>query len=523
MWTVVDTDGVEMNPADATPFAAGSWAISLEDWEPVRQEVTSDHLRVTGTIPEFLDGRYLRNGTNPIAEVDPRTYHTFSGDAMVHGVSLRDGKAQWYRNRWIRTPSASKALGETLRATIKPSHGMTVVSPSTNVISHARRTFALVEAGMASYELTDELDTVGTCDFDGTLMGGYTAHPQVDPDSGEMHAVSYTFARRDTVQYSVIGADGRVRRAVDISVHGQTMMHSFTLTEKYVVFYDLPVTFDAAILTRAMPLPRLLRKPMELVMQSVIGKVRIPGPFAVRGDRFTRLKPIVPYSWNPQYPARIGVMPREGGDPDVRWFEIEPCYLLHAVNGYSETRDSSEVLVIDSTRYDTMFDTDLQTPSDGFPALSRWTIDLTRGSVQMERVDDRWLEFPKINESLIGKKHRYGYLPNLDGLRHSRVMDKESRQLIKVDYETGSVRATDFDRAVKFGEMSFVPSPFAKGEDDGVLIGYVTDRRTDEGQLLILDAPTLELMAAVHLPQRVPAGFHGNWAPRGATDRHGER
>ena len=90
-------------------------------------------------------------------------------------------------------------------------------------------------AACANYELTDELDTVGPCDFDGTLSGGYTAHPHRDPTTGELHAVSYSFARGRTVQYSVIDTDGHARRTVDIEVSGSPMMHDFSLTDKYVV------------------------------------------------------------------------------------------------------------------------------------------------------------------------------------------------------------------------------------------------------------------------------------------------
>ena len=46
---------------------------------------------------------------------------------------------------------------------------------STLNIEHAGQTLALVEGGGANYRLTEELDTLGTCDFGGTLYGGYTA------------------------------------------------------------------------------------------------------------------------------------------------------------------------------------------------------------------------------------------------------------------------------------------------------------------------------------------------------------
>ena len=53
---------------------------------PIREEHTLTELAVTGRIPDFLDGRYLRNGPNPVGAVDPDRYHWFLGDGMVHGI-----------------------------------------------------------------------------------------------------------------------------------------------------------------------------------------------------------------------------------------------------------------------------------------------------------------------------------------------------------------------------------------------------------------------------------------------------
>ncbi|OOK65549.1 retinal pigment epithelial membrane family protein [Mycobacterium kansasii] len=161
---------------------------------------------------------------------------------------------------------------------------MLSLGANTSVLSHAGRTLALVEGGVANYELTEDLDTVGTCDFDGTLTGGYTAHPHRDPGTGELHAVSYSFARGRTVQYSVIDTQGRARRTVDIEVTGSPMMHDFSLTDKYVVIYDLPVTFDVSQVLPA-KLPRWLSLPAQLVMQALIGHVRVPGPIAAMMNR----------------------------------------------------------------------------------------------------------------------------------------------------------------------------------------------------------------------------------------------
>src|SRR3984885_5601282 len=113
----------------------------LDDFlAPVSTEVTATDLAVTGHIPDFLDGRYLRNGPNPIAEVDPATYHWFMGDGMVHGVRLRDGQAQWYRNRYVRTPAVARILGEQdPSAGRRPAAPLTSVGPNTNIVSHAGR------------------------------------------------------------------------------------------------------------------------------------------------------------------------------------------------------------------------------------------------------------------------------------------------------------------------------------------------------------------------------------------------
>ncbi|SPM28898.1 Carotenoid cleavage dioxygenase or a related enzyme, partial [Mycobacterium terramassiliense] len=319
--------------------------------------------------------------------------------------------------------------------------------------------------------------------------------------------VSYSFARGRTVQYSVIDTRGRARRTVDIEVSGSPMMHDFSLTDKYVVIYDLPVTFDAA---QALPvnMPRWLSAPARLVMQSLVGRVRVPGPINARMNRDPKHSDRMPYAWNPNYPARIGVMPREGDNKDIRWFDIEPCYVYHPLNAYSEMRDGAEVLVLDVVRYARMFDRDRRGPGEAPPMLDRWTVNLATGAVTTECRDDRPQEFPRINEAVLGGRHRYGYTigASFQGAQPG---------LYKHDYATGSRQVAALDPALSLGEMSFVPNPAGRAEDDGILMGYAYHRDRDEGQLVLLDAQTLESVATVHLPQRVPMGFHGNWAPAG--------
>ncbi|KMO67334.1 carotenoid oxygenase family protein [Mycolicibacterium chlorophenolicum] len=465
---------------------------------PLAQEYTLTDLEVTGSLPDFLDGRYLRNGPNPIGEIDPKLYHWFVGDGMVHGIRIRDGRAEWYRNRWVRGPATARALGEPV-----PTGDFRVsqIGANTNVIGHAGKTLALIESGVANYELTDELDTVGVCDFDGTLSGGYTAHPKRDPDTGELHAVSYSMNRADSVQYSVIGTDGRARRTVDIPVTGSPMMHDFSLTERHVILYDLPVTFDVHQAVE-MTVPRALRLPARLMLSALIGRVRIPDPIAARMPTPASADRRFPYSWDPDYPARIGVMPREGTGADVRWFDVEPCYVFHPMNAY----DSGDTVVLDVIRHPKMFDTDHLGPNEGPPTLERWTVDLVDGKVRESRVDDRPQEFPRVDERLVGKRHRYGYAPCFgDG--------SGAETLLKHDLIGDNSVARSFGDGKAVGEFVFHPSSPDADEDDGVLMGFVYDRQADRSELAVLDAQTLEDIAAIKLPHRVPAGFHGNWVP----------
>ena len=199
------------------------------------------------------------------------------------------------------------------------------------------------------------------------------------------------------------GTDGRVRRTVDVEVAGSPMMHDFSLTAGHVVIYDLPVTFDLDFVAKAAP--GRFGRPSRWLASQLIGKRRIPARLAAAamgsgGDGF-------PYAWNPNYP-RVGVMPREGDGSDVRWFDVEPCYVYHPLNAYD---DGGDRIVLDVVRHPQMFASDRHGPNEGPPTLDRWTVDLSGGKVIEERLDDRGQEFPRVDERLTGRRHRFGYAP----------------------------------------------------------------------------------------------------------------
>ena len=431
------------------------------NYAPVANEVTATELAVTGSLPEVLSGRYLRNGPNPLSAPEPSTYHWFIGDGMVHGIRLRDGRAEWYRNRWVRSAEIARALGEPVRP--GPVHADMDFASNTNVIGHAGRTFAIVEAGARPYELTYELDTVGPTDFGGTLPGAYTAHPKRDPATGELHAVSYYWGWGNLVQYTVVDTAGAVRKVVDIEVGGPVSVHDMSLTERFVVIYDLPVVFD-----------------LEAAMS---------------GSGF-------PYRWDPDYRARVGLLDRDGGADDVRWFDVEPCYVFHPMNAY----DDGDRVVLDVVRHGKMFDTHRLGPDEGPPTLERWTVDIAGDKVVEERLDDRGQEFPRVDERVVGRRHRYGYAGAFLG---------NETALVKHDLDRRTSEVRLLASAGGASEAVFVPSGPEAGEDDGWVLAVVYDPDRDTSDLLVLNAGdfTGEPQAIVHLPQRVPFGFHGNWVP----------
>lgn len=437
-------------------------------YRPVDVETTAFDLEVTGVLPPELDGRYLRNGPNPFAPQDPATYHWFTGNGMVHGLRLRDGQAEWYRNRWVRSTEISEAMGEPP----VPGERNGMEAANTNVIGIAGRTFAIVEAGGRPAELTDELDTICFSDFDGTLPNGFTAHPKRDPATGRLHAANYWWARPDVIEYVTVGADGRVERSINIPVPGNPMVHDCSITAKHMVVYDLPVTLD---------------------VQAAMAGARLP------------------YSWNESYGARVGVLPLDGGADDVQWFEVEPCYVFHPLNAY----DDGDSVVLEVVRHPRMFDTHRLGPDEGAPTLWRWTLDRSTGRAHEQQLDDRGIEFPRVDERLVGRSHRYGWASSVTATANGEEQDLIGQSMVRYDRQTGTTDVVPFGAGRTIGEVVFVPSSADAAEDDGWYLTLAHDAANDRSELVVLSAqdPAAGPVATVHLPVRVPVGFHGNWVP----------
>lgn len=436
------------------------------NFAPVPFETTAWDLPVEGALPASLVGRYVRNGPNPI-DADPANHHWFIGEGMVHGVRLAGGRAEWYRSRWVGTEAVRAMQGRPPVPTevggVLPGVG------NTNVFHHAGAMWAISELSLP-YRLTPELETVGAEAFGGPLPNGITAHPKFDPATGAMHVMAYSFGEPHLL-YHEISADGRVVRSEPLAVGGPVMVHDMAMSERWVVAFDLPVLFD-----------------LEL---------------AAAGRR-------LPYRWDDGYAARIGLLPRAGTAPDTVWLDVDPCYVFHPLNAY----DDGDALVIDLVVHPSMFRDDLDGPNDGVPVMERWVVDPAAGVVKREVLDERPQEFPRADERLAGRRHRYGYSVNV-GLTDFEGGATKTSSILKYDLERGTVEAHDLGPGRIAGEVVFVPDGDDAGEDEGWLVGYVHDAATDRSDLVVLDAHDIAAppVATVHLPVRVPAGFHGNWIP----------
>ena len=439
------------------PYLSGNFA-------PVEEEVTALDLDVTGEIPLELEGRLLRIGPNPI-DPDPKTHHWFIGNGMVHGVRLREGKALWYRNRYVRDDQVVAAKGWPPVEGPERDDMIGDGVANTNIIGHAGKTLAIVEAGNMPVELSYELETVCRTDLAGTLPAGLTAHPHRDPVSGELHAAVYSPAW-EHIQYVVIGTDGLVRKTVEVPVPGRPMVHDCMITKNYFVLLDLPVILDPEVAEAGFSLP---------------------------------------YKWHPEYGARVGLLPREGTADDVTWHEVDPCYVFHSMNGYE---DSDGRVVLDVVRHPAMFASDMQGPNEGAATLDRWLIDPTGGPVKEDRLDESGQEFPRLDERLTGKPYRYGYTTGLGG-------DVSLGGIKKHDLLKGTSLLHGEGDQRAFMEPVFVPRSESAGEDEGWVMAYVYDEQTNKSDVVIVESQDFEAppVATIHLPQRVPFGFHGNWVP----------
>ena len=446
------------------------------NFAPITTETEAAGLAVTGELPADLHGALLRNGPNPQFPTDHPGAHWFTGDGMLHAVRISDGVAS-YGNRWLRTPKflAERAAGRSLYAGYAgPTDPQTSARSfaggvaNTNIVWHGGRLLALEEQHLPLQIDPLTLETTGFCDFGGGLDGPFTAHPKIDPATGEMLFFGYhtDLPRGAGLCWGIVDAAGRVTRLENFRAPYASMVHDFIVTAEHVVFPIMPLT-------------------ASLARQQAGGS---------------------PYLWEPDAGAFVGVMRRDAGVSSLRWFRGEACFVFHVMNAWDDGRS----LIADVMQYASpaFFPrADGTAPSSTADArLHRWTLDLTGATDRLvtTAIDDIDGEFPRIDDRFAGRRNRHGWIATTPG-------ETSPAAIAHYDRDAGARRLWSLPEGDAVSEPVFVPR--GAEEAEGWLLAVAWRAREAASDLVVLDARAVSdgPVASVRLPNRVPFGFHGNW------------
>lgn len=461
-------------------------------WRPVDEEwtATSPDLEIIGDLPRDLDGLYIRNGHNPVHHAIGR-YHPFDGDGMLFAMDFRDGKVA-FRNRWTRTVGflAEQAAGKSLWPGITEARksalrgwgaiGAMKDNAGTDVVVHAGKVLVAMSQCSEPYRLDPHtLETLGVDqDWARKLWPqGICSHFKVDEHTG--HMTFFNFSEKPPyMNYGVIDRNNNLVHYEPIELPGPRWPHDMGMTENYSVLHDLPMFFD----------PELLKQ----------GSHRL---------KFWR-----------DTPSRFGVIPRFGTNADIRWFEAQPCYLLHLSNTYE---DGDEIVMdgcIQTNPIPDMkpFKTDLERMSAMSnlhlkqARMHRWRFNLKTGQTREESLDDMITEFPMVNGRHNGRGYRYSY--NAIPEKHFWLLSG----IKKFDLLTGKHQTYMLPPGCHLSEAPFAPRIGSTEEDDGYLVTFITNLNTGKGECGIFDAKDITRgpIARVILPLQAPTGAHAFWAPR---------
>tara|TARA_R110002124_G_scaffold3114_1_gene21261 strand:- start:1956 stop:3473 length:1518 start_codon:yes stop_codon:yes gene_type:complete len=455
---------------------------------PTLNEMHAEDLEVVGELPSDLVGAYFRNGPNPVFQPKNR-YHPFDGDGMVHGVYFQGGKVA-YRNRLVQTA----ALSEEQAAGCSVSPG--VMGPfdynisrfgikdtsNTDIFCYAGDLVTLWYNAGDPYRLDSRtLKTKTHFDLRGRTQRRMSAHSKVDWSSGELLFFDYG-DDPPFMTYGVADPHGKLLHEVAIDLPGPRLPHDIGFTAHYAVLHDLPFFHDMDVLRRH--------------------KYRV-------------------LSFHQDIPTRFGIIPRRGRAEEIRWFECQPCYILHVTNCWEE----GDWVVMDGCRsLNPMPDAQ---PGEGELASMlaymrleanayRWRFNLRTGEVREGDIDDLNTEFNKSNPIFHGVKSRYAYHQRIP-LLHEGGHTLRFTGLVKYNNETGQRSQWDYGPGVFGSEAVFAPKPGADRnsvEDDGYVLTLVTDSTDWQSHCLVFDATAIESgpVARVRMPHRVPFGFHATWA-----------
>lgn len=458
------------------------------NFAPLLLECDAHDLVVEGELPRELRGSLYRNGPNP--QYPPRgASHWFAGEGMVHAFHIQDGKVA-YRNRWVMTDkvrlerAAGRSLFGMFNNPMETDPSVLGKDPSlanTHIVWHAGKLLAL-EEGHAPVAMDPQgLATEGEWTFGGALKANFTAHPKVDPQTGEMLAFAYMAKGPGSADmaYYVIDRGGRLTRQDFFQAPYCAMVHDFIATDRHVLFPIFPLTGDP-------------------------GRAMQGGPF---------------FAWEPDKGSHIGIMARDAGPQQIRWFRAPAAYVFHPMNAYGE----GDTVVADVMKYEVapLFpDPQGRQPegSGNGARLVRWTFDLAGNSdsVREEVLDDQPAEFPRLDERHAGLPYRWGFAAGRSA-PVARGTDDSFDTLLRYDMTSGAKDSFLMPDGQKLSEPVFVPRGPDAAEGDGWLLATAYRPRENRSDLVVFEAGSIGdgPVARAHLPVRVPYGFHGSWRPGG--------
>ena len=457
-----------------SPFLAGHH-------QPNRMEVDAPDLLIRGQIPQDLAGVFYRNGAEPLYPPTDEDYHWFDGDGMVYAFFIENGRVSM-RNRWVRTDKFLLEQGQGRRLfgvlgnpmTADPAlHGTRYNTANTNVIIHGGKLLALMEGAPPVALDPRSLDTVGEHTYGDLITTTFSAHPKVDHRTGELVNIGnavHGLGGEAVIRYDVIDADGTPTKTEFIGVPHMTMMHTFLLTENWVVFPVNPLEFS---LERAMA----------------------GGPMT---------------AWVPDRPSKLGIMPRNGTADDVRWIEIDPRHMLHEANAWEQDgRIIADVAAAEGTALFPDIHGNRASHKETQQSLRRWTIDPSGVEPWREEIiNERDIQFPRPDDRLMADRSRHAFANSNLNSTDGRVEGMDSA--LRVDTHTGAEDLFHFGAGTAAGELIFAPRVGSTSEADGYAVTLIHRKEATESELVIFDAGDLAAgpIASAVIPFRVPSGFH---------------
>ena len=467
---------IEMSNAD---YKAG--------FRTLADERDFDCLDVRGAFPAWLRGTLVRNGPAKF-EVGEQTYrHWFDGLAMLHRFSFADGRIS-YANRFLRSRSFTEAAEKG-----RISRNEFATDPCQTIFGRARAIFSptdnasvnLAKFGDAHVALTESvlpirfdpntLESDFDFRFDDSINAhATTAHPHHDAKRKEAWSYLIRFGLRSEYIICRIADGTRRREAVArIPVREPAYMHTFAITERYIVLVEFPLRIT----------------PYEVITSG--------RPF------------IENYRWQPETGARFVVVNKHDGSI-ASIHEAESFFAFHHVNAFERAGE----IVIDICAYDdatiieSLYLDRLRASTNHVPEtrLRRYTLKPgTTQSATYEILSDTSIELPRIDyERINARPYRFVY-----GTSQS-TPGAFPDQLVKLDTEGGAAR-TWREADCYPGEPVFISAPDSPAEDGGVILSVVLDAKAENSFLLLLDARDFRELARASVPHTIPHGFHGQF------------